>query len=178
MDDDLGLSRDAIAGGMPMKRAKSLVYLIEQEARRQQDRMKGIDTAALSAAATGGMSNVDLQDLVDDEARRGALSADGDEAYVEAYRSARREADVPDFRWLEAAADHWASLVPDDLKMRVLVFALLTERYDIVRKRAKGFCRNLGVDDPGFAEAYEAERGQPLESAFASGGGLFGRFRR
>lgn len=173
--DDLGLSREAIAGGLPMKRARSVAYLIEQEARRQQDRMQGINATSLAAASTAGIANVDLEDVLDAEARRGDLPGDADEAYVEAFRSARRDADDPVAHWLELSADQWRSLVPDSLELRVLVFAVLAERLPIVRKKARDICRNFGVDDPGFAEAYERHVGKPLDSAFAVKRGLFRR---
>jgi hypothetical protein len=172
---DLGFTRDDIVQGMPMRRAKSLVFLIEQEAQRQRDRQRGVNSVALAAASTAGAANIDLAEVLDAEARRGALPGEGDDAYIDSFRSARREADDPVFRALDDHAEAWAPLVPDEMGLRVVLFGLFCDRYEVVRKKAKRFCQAFGVDDPEFVAEYERRWGEPIEDAFARPAGLFGR---
>lgn len=177
-DDDL-FSRDEVLGGRVSKgdvrRARSLVYLIEQEAKRSADLQRGMTTVGTSAAM--GVT-VDLAHLVDAEALAGPLPGERDQAYLASFQAARRDVDSPELADIERHHESWAVLVPERLDLRARVFSVLAGRYQLSRKRCKHLCAAFGVDDPGFAEAYARVAGAPLDEAFVEPKGFFGRRAR
>lgn len=174
-DDDL-FSRDEVLGGRvsrgDVRRARSLVYLIEQEAKRSADLQHGLATVGTSAAM--GVT-VDLAHLVDAEVLSGPLPGEGDDAYVASFRAARRSAESPELAEIERYHDSWSVLLPQRLDLRARVLMVLAGRYELSRKRCKHLCAAFGVDDPAFAQAYERVAGSPLAEAFVEPKGLFGR---
>lgn len=176
-------SRDEILGGTSSgaadnRRARAIVYLIEQEAQRSGDRASGLAAAGTAAAAMGG-APVDLEALLDAEARRGSLPGEADEAFVESFRAARRQAAGPGLRRLNDQAPAWRALVPRRPDLRARVLDLLAGRYDLTTTNAAGILNNLGVNDPGFADTFARVSGRPLGDAVPQGRtGLWGRLRR
>ena len=89
MSDDGLFSRDEIlAGGASsgdVRRARSLVYLIEQESQRASDLQRAVTASAMLANQSAYMS---LESILDPEALRGSLPGESDEAFVESFRAA------------------------------------------------------------------------------------------
>jgi hypothetical protein len=182
MSGDELFSRDEVlAGGSgaarDRRRARSILYLIEQEAQRSGDRRQGLATAATAASAMAG-SPVNLEDLLDEEARRGALPGEADEAWLESFRAARRGADHPDLRRLNQQADAWAALVPERLDLRARVLDQLLARYELTTRSGKRVLTAFGADDPAFVETFARVAGRSLDEAVPPGGGFLSRFRR
>lgn len=183
-DDTDGLfNRDEIlsgksSGSADNRRARSIVYLIEQEAQRSGDRESGLAAAGTAAAAMGG-APVDLEALLDAEARRGSLPGESDEAFVESFRAARRQAVGPGLRRLNDQAQAWRPLVPQRLDLRARVLNVLADRYDLTTTNAAGILGNFGANEPGFADTFARISGRPLNDAVPQGrSGLWGRLRR
>jgi len=186
MDDADGgdlFSRDEILGGRSAanadnRRARSVVYLIEQEAQRSGDMATGMAAAGSAAAAMGG-ATIDLESLLDAEARRGELPGEADEAFVESFRAARRGTSGPNLRRLNKQAKAWRMLVPQRADLRARVLDMLSQRYELTTRNASAILANLGADDPGFAETFARVAGRPLDEAVRpASGGLLGRLRR
>jgi len=185
--DDAGagdlFSRDEILGGgsgagRDTRRARAIVYLIEQEAQRSADRQQGLAAAGAAASAMAG-SPLRLDELLDPEARRGELPGEADEAYIESFRAARRHAASPELKRLDRQAEHWAPLVPERADLRARVLDLLAQRYELTTRNAHRVLAALGADDPAFAEVYARTCGRPLDEAVPTpSGGLLSRFRR
>jgi len=183
-DDGAGLfSRDEILGGRAgagadQRRARAIVYLIEQEAQRSGDRSSSLAAMGTAAASMGG-ATVDLESMLDAEARRGALPGEADEAFVASFRAARRGAGSPALRRLNDQAPAWVALVPQRADLRARVLDLLSQRYELTERNARGILANLGANDPAFAATFARVAGRPLNEAVAPGGkGLLGRLRR
>jgi hypothetical protein len=176
-------SRDEIlaggsGAGRDTRRARAIVYLIEQEAQRAGDRQAGITAAGAAASAMAG-SPLRLDDLLDAEAQRGDLPGEADEAYLESFRAARRHASSPELRRLEREADHWAPLVPERTDLRARVLDLLAQRYELTTRNARRILATFGAADPAFADTFARTCGRSLDEAVPTPpGGLLSRFRR
>lgn len=174
-DDELFSREEVLAGRVSsgdVRRARALVYLIEQETARSAHFQQGLNAVALASAS--GVP-VELGRVLDAEALAGPLPGERDEAFLASFRAARRQADSPELKRLDRHAPDWQVLVPDRLDLRVRVFADLASRYEIDPRKAKRLCEAFGVDAPDFAAAYERVIGAPLEDAFVVRKGLFGR---
>lgn len=180
MSDDGLFSRDEIlAGGVSSgdaRRARSLVFLIEQESQRASDLQRTITATAMSANQSAFMS---IDQLLDPEALRGALPGEADEAFVASFRAARRSAASPQLKLLERHVKDWSMLVPTRVDLRARTFDLLCQRYEIDRKRCRKMCEAFGLDDPDFAATFARVAGRPLDEACPAGrGGLLSRLRK
>lgn len=180
MSDDGLFSRDEIlAGGASsgdVRRARSLVYLIEQESQRASDLQRAVTASAMLANQSAYMS---LESILDPEALRGSLPGESDEAFVESFRAARRSANSPQLKFIERHTREWIVLVPPRVDLRARTFDLLCQRYEINRKKCSRICAAFGVDDPAFAETFARVAQRPLNEACPTGGGgLFSRFRK
>jgi hypothetical protein len=180
-DDELFSRDEVLAGGSgaarDTRRARAVLYLIEQEAQRSGDRRKGLAAAATAASAMAG-SPVNLEDLLDAEARRGALPGEADDAWLESFRAARRGADHPDMRRLNQQADAWAALVPERLDLRARVLDQLLARYELTTRSGKRVLAAFGADDPDFAAAFARLAGRSLDEAVPKPTGFLSRFKR
>lgn len=167
-DDDLFPTREEILAGRgvanrDVRRARALVYLIEQESLRSTDRDRAL--SSLGMAAEGMGVAVDIEQFLDDEAQRGALPGEGDEAYLVSFRAARRSSSDPQARLIETQASSWASLVPTRVELRARVLDLLSQRYTLNTRSARRTLDVLGAGDPGFAEVFARVAGRSLDEA-------------
>ena len=93
MSDDGLFSRDEILSGGAssgdVRRARALVFLIEQESERANDLQRAVTASAMSA---NNSAFVSLESILDPEALRGPLPGEADEAFVESFRAVRRPA--------------------------------------------------------------------------------------
>lgn len=178
--DDGLFSRDEVLSGAAsagdVRRARAVLYLIEQEATRVADRRRAMSATAMAVDRGAFMS---LDQLLDPEALRGPLPGEADEAYIASFRAARRQSSDAGLKLIERHAEDWAPLVPTRLDLRARTFDLLSHRYDLDRRRCSRLCAAFGVDAPAFAATYERVARRPLDDAFLESKGRFlGRFRR
>ncbi|HET8593146.1 MAG TPA: hypothetical protein VFL56_05735, partial [Solirubrobacterales bacterium] len=140
------LSRDEVLGGLPAKRARTLLFLIEQH-------------SALHAS----------EREVGTMALLGERSAEARELeWIEAFALGREAPRAPSIREIEAASQRWAPLVAESPDVRAAVIRLLSERHRLHYKRVPGIRAALGADDERVREAFERQAGAPLESAWAT----------
>ena len=151
MRDDAGLfSREEVLAGLPARRARTLVYLIEKAAARLRlDRE--VPTMAL-----GGERSAEARGL----------------AWIEAFALDEEPSGPLTAQDIEAAAGRWASLVPRSAEIRAATARLLSERYQLDRRRMRGLRAALGLDFEEVAAAFEHQTGQPLHSIWARTGPL------
>ncbi|CAB4856742.1 unannotated protein [freshwater metagenome] len=174
MDDEL-FSREEIQSGAlsRVRRARALLYLIEQEANRVTDKRSALMAMSpemgfvVSALAAG-----------DSETMRNALPGEGDTAYIQSFRNARRTSAPARLRTIESTTRSWSMLVPDDSAMRAELLHQFSLRHDMPRNRCKAIVRALGADTPEFAATYQSTTGADIASAFSPNASVFGFLRR
>jgi hypothetical protein len=176
VEDEL-FTRDEIqSGGVSrVRRARALVYLIEQESSRSRDRQSII---IASAASTASMSMVDSILTGDLETMRGGLPGEQDAAFVESFRNARRVTSPAQFKALAAHVDNWKVLVPNNVQLRAELLHQLSLRHSLASNKATGIAKVFGVGTPEFDAAYLAVTGSDVSTAFTESTGFFSRFKR
>jgi amino acid permease len=136
--------RDRLLGGIPAKRASTLLFLIESR------------TARLTARSRQAMARFATRDAV--QAR--------ELAFIEAFALGREPPLRPTIQDLELQAPRWASLVARNPRVQAALAHRFGEKYRLVRSRVRATAAALGLDDPLVAEAFEDLYGQPLDSIY------------
>ncbi|HEU4980767.1 MAG TPA: hypothetical protein VFT14_06080 [Solirubrobacterales bacterium] len=149
------LSRDEVLGGLPARRARTLLFLIEQHSALHASERE-VGTMALLGERSA-------------EARK--------LAWIEAFALGRNAPRTASIREIEAAAGRWAPLVTESAEVRAATLRLLAERHRLQYKRVPGIREAFGVDDERVAEAFERQTGEPLESIWAARIGTLDRLR-
>jgi hypothetical protein len=141
------LSRQEVLGGLPARRARALLFLIDQHTAR-----------FVASREIGTMSQL------------GERSAEARElAWVEHF-AMDREPEQPTIQEIEAAAGEWGPHVPAAASIRAATTALLAERYPLDRRRLPRTVAALGLDEPAVATAYERQSGQPIDRLWTRSG--------
>jgi hypothetical protein len=149
------LSREEVLGGLPARRARTLLFLIEQQ-------------SALHAC----------EREVGTMALLGERSAEARELeWIEAFALGRDAPRTTSIREIEAAAGRWAPLVAESAEVRAATLHLLAERHRLHYKRVPGIRDALGADDPRVAEAFQRQTEKPLETIWAARIGGLDRLR-
>lgn len=149
------LSRDEVLGGLPARRARTLLFLIEQHSALHASERE-VGTMALL-----GERSAEAREL----------------AWIEAFALGRDTPRSPSIREIEAASERWAPLVAESPEVRAAAIRVLAERHPLQYKRVPGIRAALGADDERVREAFERQAGEPLESAWATRIGLVDRLR-
>ncbi len=124
-------SREELLGGLPARRASTVLFAIEAH------------TARLMAS-----SRVQRATYV---GRRGAAEREG--AFLEALAAGRSLPIQPTIQDLERFAAHWNHLVPDGADARAALAVLLGTKYRFTADRIPGIRAALGLDRPEVAAA-------------------------
>src|SRR5919198_6163575 len=141
-DDSILFSREEVLAGLPQRRARTLVYLIERTAARLRlDR-------EVPTMAFGGERSAEARGL----------------AWIETFALDEEPSGPLTAQDIEAATGRWASLVPRSAEIRAATARLLAERYRLDRRRMGGLRAALGLDSEEVAAAFERQTGQPLHS--------------
>lgn len=128
-------SRDELLGGLPARRASTLLFAIEAH------------TARLLAS-----NRVQRASYL---GRRG--SAEREQAFLEAMAAGRDLPIQPTIQDLERFAPQWAHLVPEGVDLRAALALLLAGKYRFTADRVPGIRAALGIDDPAVAAAIERQ---------------------
>ena len=140
------LTRDEVLGGLPARRARMLLFLIEQHSALHASERE-VGTMALL-----GERSAEARQL----------------AWIEAFALGRDAPRAASIREIESAAGRWAPLVPESAEVRAATLRLLGERHRLQYKRVPGIRDALGADHERVAEAFERQTGEPLESVWAA----------
>lgn len=176
MEDEL-FTRDEVQSGSVsrVRRARALVYLIEQESSRSRDRQTIIIASAASPDSVTMVDSILAGDL---ETMRGGLPGEQDEAFVESFRNARRVTSPAQFKALAAHVNNWKVLVPDNLHLRAELLHQLSLRHSLALNKSKGIIAAFGVGTPDFDAAYLSVTGADVSTAFTEPTGFLSRFKR
>lgn len=124
-------SRDELLGGLPARRASTVLFAIE----------------ALTARLIAG-SRVQRAAYI---GRRG--SAEREQAFLEAMAAGRDLPFQPTIQDLERFAPQWAHLAPDGVDARAAIALLLAAKHRFTADRVPRIRAALGLDEPALAAA-------------------------
>ncbi len=140
------LSRDEILAGLPAKRARTLLYLIENR------------TAHMVAQSRQATEEFLTQET----------AAERDLAFMEAFALGREPPLRPTIQDLERYAPRWTHLVPSNARLRAAIAHTLGDKYTFTYQAVPNIRAALGLDDPAVQQAYQRLYRQPVASIFAS----------
>ncbi len=144
-DDSVFLSREELFGGLPAKRASTLLFAIESR------------TAYLVARSKRAMARFMTEKTAEEQ----------DRAFVNAIAEGRDLHIQPTIQDLEHHAAHWSSLVPTDPVLRAALAHAISEKYLFTRTAVPALRRALGLDDPAVMQAYARVYRQSLSTIYA-----------
>lgn len=178
MDDNELFSREEVLGGglSRVRRARALLYLIEQEAARISDKRATI-TATATLPIEAGLSFNALA-FGDAETMREALPGEQDEAFIQSFRNARRNAAAAHSKVLASTASAWKVLVPDDVVLRAEVLHQMTLRHSLPRNKSESIAKAFGVGTAEFDTAYLDSVGEPVDTVWGEDAGMMASLRR
>jgi amino acid permease/DNA-binding MarR family transcriptional regulator len=147
-DDPFGglLDRDTVLGGLPARRANTLLYLIESR------------TAQLTASSRRAMNT-----LLTDEAAKEA-----DLAYLSAFAAGADPPRRPTIHDLERQAPRWQTLVPENPRIRAALAHRLGEKYSFRHAAVPNLRQAVGLDDEPVRRAYRRLYREPIASIYAA----------
>ena len=138
-------SREEALGGLPARRARTLLFLIESRA----GRLAGQDQRAMDRYCTE--ETAAAQEL----------------ACLTAFAEGREPPHEPTIQDLERYAEFWAPLVPENPAVRAALAHFLAQKYRLRAAAAPGIRAALGLDTEPVQRAYHRQYGKPLETIYA-----------
>jgi hypothetical protein len=155
MTDDHLFTREEVLAGLPARRATTLLFLIESR------------TAHLMARSRQAMERFLTEEAAEER----------DLAFLEAFALGRDPSLRPTIQDLERYAPQWASLVPENPRVRAAVAHLLGQKYDFTYEAVPGVRAALGLGEEAVQQAYRHLYYEPLETIFAPRTTLVDRLR-
>ena len=144
-DDWAGfLTRDDVLGGMPARRASTLLFAIESR------------TAQLVVRSRRALASYLTERTAEQEER----------AFLEALGEGRDLPLQPTIQDLERYAPDWAPLVPAEAAVRAALARMLGAKYILPAGRTPAIAAALGLDDPVVGERFQALHGVPITSMY------------
>ena len=140
----IGLSREDLLGGMPARRASTIVYAIENL------------TLALVTRSRHALARYQAPESGRDRERQ----------FMDAVSAGREQRERPAVQDLERYATEWSSMVPDVVDTKAQICFQLSTRYRLVYERTPRLRAALGVDSVAVADAYRRQQGKEIGSAF------------
>lgn len=139
------LSRDDLLGGLPARRASTLLFAIESR------------TAALVARSRRAMATYLTE----------RSSAERERAFLDALAQGRDLRIQPTIQDLERYASRWADLVPADPGIRAALARMLGAKYPLPERRTPALRRALGLGDAAVHEEFRRLHGEPIAAIYA-----------
>lgn len=154
-DDTALISREELLGGLPARRASTLLFAIESR------------TAHLVVRAQQAMAR-----------HLSERSAEARErAFLEAMAQGRNLPLQPTIQNLERHAPEWADLVPEEPGVRAALARLLGQKYTFMARDAPALRQALGLDSEQVRQSFLHSYGAPLETIYAASVGWRERLR-
>jgi hypothetical protein len=144
-DEPSFFSRDELLGGLPARRASTILFAIEAR------------TAHLVARSKRAMAWYETP----------RNSAERERAFLEAMAGGRELPMTPTVQDLERFAPRWAELVPSGADIRASLARLLAQKYRLVHDRVPRLRAALGMDDPEVSQAFERLHREPIATIYA-----------
>jgi amino acid permease len=139
------LSRDELLGGLPARRASTLLFAIESR------------TAHLVARSRRAMARFLTERTAEEQER----------VFLDALAQGREPPLQPTLQDLERYALDWAELVPAEPGIRAALARMLGEKYLLSRRQVPQIRRALGLDDDEVRATFERLHDRPLASVYA-----------
>ncbi len=140
-------TREELLGGLPARRASTILFAIEGE------------TARLVAA-----TRVTRAAYVGER-----TAAEREQDFLQALRSGASLPDPPTITDLERLAGRWARLVPEADDLRADIARMLGAKYRFREGDVPGIRAAVHVTDAGVAAAFERLHGRPVDSIYTTG---------
>src|SRR5919202_601072 len=127
------LTREEALGGLPARRAQTLLYLIESHTARLMARSRQATEWFLTEQA----------------------SRERDLAFIEAFALGKEPPLRPTIQDVERHAPRWAHLVPENPRLRAAVAHLLGQKYAFSAHAVPGLRAALSLDAEAVQRAYQ-----------------------
>ena len=144
-DEAVAFSRESVLGGLPARRASTLLFAIENR------------TALLVSRARHAMARFETE----------RTAAEREQSFLAALAGGRTPLAGLRIQDLDRHARGWADLVPPDPALRAAVLGRIVEKYGLPEP-AHELRSVLGARDPAVAEAYLRQSGHALVVADAA----------
>ena len=144
MSPDELFTRDEALGGLPARRAATLLFVIESRSAQLEAR-----------------SRLAAQELPTEKAAQ-----ELDLAFLEAFALSREPPIQPTIQDLERHAPKWAHLIPENARLRATLAHLLSEKYSFSSQAVPSMRLALGLDEPAVQRAYQTLYNRSLNSIF------------
>jgi amino acid permease len=154
-DESALFSREALVGGLPARRATTLLFAIENRTAHVLARSSQAVPIVLSEHA----------------------AAEREHAFLEALAQGRDRLILPTIQGLERYAPEWVDLVPEEPGMRAGVAHLLGTKYVFTYQAVPRLRSALGLDTEAVQQAHQRLYGTSLATVFAPRVGLADRLR-
>ncbi len=145
MAADRLFTREEVLGGLPSRRARAVLFLIERQ-------------TAHSIAQSGRLDAL----LPGERAAR-----DRDLAYIRAFALGREPPVRLAIQNIERYADAWAHLVPDNPTLRAGVAHVIAQKHAFTSDDVPGIRRALGLDRDAVKDAYARAYHERLDTIYA-----------
>ncbi|MEH1910895.1 MAG: hypothetical protein V7L05_22010 [Nostoc sp.] len=142
-EDEL-ISREEVLGGLPAKRANTILFLIESRTAQIVVRSR-VEFSLTEQAAT-----------------------ERDLAFLEAFALGNAPPLHPTIQHLERYASQWASLVPENPRLKAAIAHALSQKYTFTYQTVPHIRTALGLDEKAVQMAYSRFYRKQLLSIFAS----------
>jgi amino acid permease len=152
--DDL-LGPDEVLGGLPARRAATLLFLIESR------------TAHLVA-----QTRETLELFLTEE-----MAKERERVFLDAFKLGQEPSHRPTIQDIERHAGLWASLVPPNPNLRAAVGHLLGQKYTLAVEAVPEIRAALGLDEDAVQQAYRRLYHMPLETLYTTRPTLIERLR-
>jgi amino acid permease len=139
-------SRAELLGGLPARRASTLLFAIEAR------------TAHLVARSKRAMAYYLTE----------RTAQEREQAFLAAIGAGRALPLVPSIQDVERHADEWAPLVPPDPQLRAAVAEMMGKKYRLAAPYVVRIRAALGLDEPATEAAFSTHYHRPLGSLYAT----------
>lgn len=155
MSADELFTREEALGGMPARRAATLLFLIESRTAHLEEQSRRAREIFLT------------------EER----AKERDLAFLEAFSLGREPPVRPTIQDLQRFAPQWASLVPNNPQIQAAVAHLLGQKYEFTYEAVPAIRAALGLHEEAVQQAYRRLYREPLEKIYAARTTLAARLR-
>ena len=144
MSDHLQISREELLGGLPARRASTLLFAIESRTAQLVSKAKQATVLYLTPKA----------------------AEEREREFLEAIAAGRDLPVQPTIQDLERYAPHWASLVPEDSGVRAAIARMVGNKYRFAEQDVPQLQLALGLNDGAVQQAFQRLYSEPLESIY------------
>jgi hypothetical protein len=155
MSPDELFTRDEALGGLPARRAATLLFLIESRSAHFEAR-----------------SRLEAEEFPTEKAAQ-----ELDLAFIEAFALSREPPLRVTIQDLERHAAKWAHLIPENARLRAAIAHLLSEKYSFTSPAIPGIRSALGLDQPAVQRAYQGLYDRSIDTIFTPHVTLIERLR-